>query len=702
MKSLIILVIMLITLNTISQNIVYPLSKKVDTVDNYFGTKVPDPYRWLENDTAKDVAEWVKAENIVTNKYLDKILFRNDLKKRLTKLWNFPKVSAPFKRGGKYFCYKNNGLQNQSVLYMMNSPKDSGKIILDPNKLSTDGTVSLASMDISADGKILAYSVARGGSDWNEIYFLNIETGKLLNDHLNWVKFSGISWFNDGIFYSGYTPPEKGKELSQKNEYHKLYYHKLATEQSADKIIIENKKEPLHSFFASVTDDQKFLCIYEENVGNMGNALHIADLTKKNYQIITLVNKYDNEFTVLENINDDIYIKTNDNAKKYKLIKINFQNPDISKSTIVIPENTDVLDGVSFMENKIVTIYMKDAHSELKVFDLNGNFLYNISTPAIGTVNSFNSDKNSDIAFYDFTSYNFPTTVFLYNSVNKTSKIFFKPSIDFNGDNYEVKQVFYESKDKTKISMFLVYKKGIVLNGNNPTLLYGYGGFNISMTPGFSASRILWLENGGVYAVANLRGGGEYGEEWHLAGTKLKKQNVFDDFISAAEYLIKENYTSKEYLAIQGGSNGGLLIGAVINQRPDLFKVALPAVGVMDMLRYHKFTIGWSWVTDYGNSENKEEFEYIYKYSPLHNIKPNINYPAVLVTTADHDDRVVPAHSFKYIATLQENYKGKNPVLIRIETKAGHGAGKPTSKMIDEAVDIYSFVFYNMGIVPKY
>jgi len=693
---------MLITINTISQNIVYPISKKVDTVDNYFGTKVPDPYRWLENDTAKDVADWVKAENNVTNKYLDNISFRNDLKKRLTKLWNFPKVSAPFKRGGKYFCYKNNGLQNQSVLYMMNSPKDSGKIILDPNKLSTDGTVSLASMDISADGKILAYSVARGGSDWNEIYFLNIETGKLLNDHLNWVKFSGISWFNDGIFYSGYTPPEKGKELSQKNEYHKLYYHKLATEQSADKIIIENKKEPLHSFFASVTDDQKFLCIYEENVGNMGNALHIADLTKKNYQIITLVNKYDNEFTVLENINDDIYIKTNDNAKKYKLIKINFQNPDISKSTIVIPENTDVLDGVSFMENKIVTIYMKDAHSELKVFDLNGNFLYNISTPAIGTVNSFNSDKNSDIAFYDFTSYNFPTTVFLYNSVNKTSKIFFKPSIDFNGDNYEVKQVFYESKDKTKISMFLVYKKGIVLNGNNPTLLYGYGGFNISMTPGFSASRILWLENGGVYAVANLRGGGEYGEEWHLAGTKLKKQNVFDDFISAAEYLIKENYTSKEYLAIQGGSNGGLLIGAVINQRPDLFKVALPAVGVMDMLRYHKFTIGWSWVTDYGNSENKEEFEYIYKYSPLHNIKPNINYPAVLVTTADHDDRVVPAHSFKYIATLQENYKGKNPVLIRIETKAGHGAGKPTSKMIDEAVDIYSFVFYNMGIVPKY
>jgi prolyl oligopeptidase len=557
-------------------------------------------------------------------------------------------------------------------------------------------------MDISPDGKLLAYAIARGGSDWNEIYFMNIETGKLLSDHLEWVKFSGIGWFNEGIYYSGYTPPSKGKELSQKNEYHKLYYHKLGTEQSADKIVIEDKKEPLRNFYASVTEDQKYLVISEENVGSLGNALHIYDLSKPNSKIITLVPGFDTEFGVVDNVGSELYIRTNLAAKKYKLIKVDISTPNISNAIDILPETKDVLSSVSFCGNTLVATYMKDAHSEIMIYDYSGKFLNNLNLPALGTVNTFNSGKNDAEAFYDFTSYNYPTTVFQYDYKTGESKEYFKPAIDFDGSAYEVKQVFYESKDKTKISMFIVSKKGITLDGNNPTLLYGYGGFNISLTPGFSTSRVIWLENGGVYAVANLRGGGEYGEEWHLAGTKLKKQNVFDDFIAAAEYLIKEKYTSPDYLAIQGGSNGGLLVGAVANQRPDLFKVALPAVGVMDMLRYHKFTIGWSWVTDYGNSDNKEEFEYIYKYSPIHNISDKAEYPAIMVTTADHDDRVVPAHSFKYIATLQEKYKGSNPVLIRIETSAGHGAGKPTSKQIDESVDIYSFIFKNMGITPKY
>ncbi len=702
-KVLYIITIMLVS-NVVlnAQKINYPVTKKVDTVDNYFGTKVPDPYRWLENDTAAEVAEWVKAENKVTFGYLNKIPFRQKMKERLTKLWNFPKQSAPFKKGGKYFCYKNNGLQNQSILYVMNSTSDTGRVLLNPNLLSNDGTVSLTSMDISQDGQILAYAIARGGSDWNEICFLNIETGKQLDDHLYWVKFSEIGWFKNGIYYSGYKPPEKGKELSQKNEYHKLYYHKLGTVQASDKIIFENKNEPLRNFYATVTDDQKFLCISEENAGSMGNALHIQDLSKADSKPITFVSKFDNEFGVEENIGDELFIRTNFNAKKYKLIKVNFSNPVLSKAVDILPETDNVLSSVSFCGKNIVALYMKDAHSELKVYDYSGKFLNNVDLPSIGTLNSFNSNKNDSLAFYDFTSFNYPATVFLYHSKTGVSKEYFKPRIDFDGSNYEVKQVFYTSKDGTKIPMFIVYKKGIKLDSKNPTLLYAYGGFNISLTPSFSASRILWLENGGVYAVANLRGGGEYGEEWHLTGTKLKKQNVFDDFIAAAEYLFKEKYTSSQFLAVQGGSNGGLLIGAVANQRPDLFKVALPAVGVMDMLRYHKFTIGWSWVTDYGNSENKEQFEYIYKYSPIHNIKQNVEYPAIMVTTADHDDRVVPAHSFKYIATLQEKYKGQNPVLIRIETKAGHGAGKPTSKMIDEAVDIYSFIFYNMGITPKY
>ena len=684
------------------ESLIYPETKKTDTIDVYFGTNVPDPYRWLENDTAKEVSEWVKQQNKLTFDYLNKIPFREKMKERLTKIWNYPKQSAPFKKGEKYFMYKNNGLQNQSILYVMNSLTDSARILLDPNTLSDDGTVSLDGMDVSPDGKLLAYSISRGGSDWNEIYFKNIETGEMLPDHLLWVKFSGLSWYKDGVFYSGYTPPVKGKELSQKNEFHKLYYHKLGSDQSTDNIISEDKNEPLRTYVAYVTEDQNYLFTWIENAGSLGHSLYVTDLNKKDAKAIHLTSTFDNRFDLVNNNGPEFFIMTNKNAKKNKLIKVNYNNPDTSEWKEILPESDNVLTSVSIIKDNLVAIYMKDAHSVVNFYDLNGKFKNSMELPAIGTVNSFNTDKNDSIAFYDFTSYNYPTTIFKYSINTGKSEVFFKPEINFDGNLYEVKQVFYKSKDNTKIPMFIIHKKGIELNGKNPTLLYAYGGFNISLTPGFSTSRVLWLENGGVFAIANLRGGGEYGEEWHLAGTKLKKQNVFDDFIAAAEYLINQKYTSSDFLAIQGGSNGGLLVGAVTNQRPELFRVALPAVGVMDMLRFHKFTIGWSWVTDYGSSDNKEEFEYLFKYSPIHNIRENINYPAVLVTTADHDDRVVPAHSFKYIATLQEKYHGSNPVLIRIETSAGHGGGKPTSKVIDEAVDIYSFIFQNMGITPKY
>ncbi|MGQ9847177.1 MAG: prolyl oligopeptidase family serine peptidase, partial [Bacteroidales bacterium] len=675
-------------------------TKKVDTIDTYFNINVPDPYRWLENDTATDVKNWVKAQNKITFEYLNAIPFRNNIKERITQLFNYEKRTTPFKKGNNYFYFKNDGLQNQSVLYTTSNISQPGKILLDPNTLSSDGTVALTSMAISPDGKILAYAIAKAGSDWNEIYFKEIESGKVLPDTLRWVKFSAIAWYNNGIFYSGYENPEKGKELTQSNKYHKLFYHKLGNMQSQDVVVMERPTEPFQNFYASNTSDDQILCIYEEKARELGNALHIMNLNATKPIIQTVIANFKYQYSVIDHKDNFIYIKTNENANNYKVIRINVHQ--LNKSETIIPEANDVISNVSISLDKIVVTYMHDAHSVVKVFDLQGKFLYNIELPCIGTVNSFNTDLNDEIAFFDFTSFNFPTTIFKYNLNSKTSEVWFKPQIDFNENDYEVKQVFYESKDKTKIPMFIVHKKGILLNGKNPTLLYGYGGFNISLTPSFSTTRLVWLEQGGILAVANLRGGGEYGEKWHLAGTKLKKQNVFDDFVAAAKYLIDQKYTSPEYLAIQGGSNGGLLVGAVVNQHPELFKVALPAVGVMDMLRFHKFTIGWSWTSDYGSSDNKEEFEALYKYSPIHNIKENTNYPAILVTTADHDDRVVPAHSYKYIATLQEKCKGSNPTLIRIETQAGHGGGKPTAKIIDEAADIYAFIFYNMNITPEY
>lgn len=700
MKNIVLFIIIMVMFSCDFEKIQYPVTKKTNIIDDYFGTKVLDPYRWLECDTCSDVKEWVNAQNQVTFAYLAKIPFRNSLKERITQLYDYQRQSAPDKKGKYYFYFKNEGLQNQPVLYITDDVNKEGRVLLDPNELSKEGTISLTNYSISPDGKIMAYSISKAGSDWNEIYFKEIETGKMLTDTVKWVKFSGIVWFQDGIFYSGYEPPKKGEELSQSNQFHKLYYHRLGNSQKNDVIVLENKNEPLQNFYAFATSDDKIMAIYLYKAGQLGNALHYMDFSKTKPIIQPIFDTYDIQYHVIDHINQHLYIKTNQEANNYKIIRVSLKDKKIET---IIPETKDVIKNAVLTNQHLVVNYMQDAQSVLKVFTLEGKFLYDIALPTIGTVNNLNTSALDSILFFDFTSFNFPTSIFMHNVTKNEQKLIFKPIIpNFSEDNYEVKQVFYESKDGTKVPMFIVYNKNISLNGKNPTILYGYGGFNISLMPSFSSTRLAWLEQGGIYVVANLRGGGEYGKSWHLAGTKLNKQNVFDDFIAAAEYLIKNKYTSPEYLAIQGGSNGGLLVGAVANQRPELFRVTLPAVGVMDMLRFHKFTIGWSWVTDYGSSENKEEFEALYKYSPIHNIKENVEYPSTLVTTADHDDRVVPAHSFKYIATLQEMYKGKRPMLIRIETQAGHGSGKPTAKIIEEIADIYAFTFYEMGFIPNY
>ncbi|MBI5217489.1 MAG: S9 family peptidase [Bacteroidia bacterium] len=680
----------------------YPEPRKVYQADDYFGTKVEDPYRWLENDTSKETAEWVKAQNKVTFDYFAKIPFRDKIRERLKQLWDFPKTTAPFKKYGHYFFYKNDGLQNQSLLCVKEKIDEEEKVLLDPNRLSENGTVALTKIGISKDGKYLAYGIARGGSDWNEVFVKEIESSKELDDHLQWVKFSNSAWFKDGFFYSGYSAPKKGTELSKKNEYHKLFYHKLGTKQSADNIIMEDKKNPLRMFYAQVTDDEKYLLIFEENAGNRGQAVYYKDLSKPNSKIINLIGGFENEFSFIDNTNNNLLFRTNFKAPKYRLVSIDVNNPGKENCKEIIPEKENVLESCQAAAGKIVISYMKDAYTQIELYSYDGKPAGKIDLPGIGTVTAFNGGKNDSIAFYTFASFVTPGDHYKYDFSKSRSEIYQSSKIKFDGTKYETKQVFFKSKDGTKIPMFITYKKGLVLDGNNPTIIYGYGGFNVSQTPDFKIPYVLWLENGGIYAVVNLRGGGEYGKAWHEAGTKLKKQNVFNDFIAAAEYLIKEKYTCPDKLAARGGSNGGLLVGAVVNQRPDLFKAAIATVGVMDMLRYQKFTIGWNWVSDYGSSDNKDEFRYIYKYSPLHNIRENINYPAVLITTADHDDRVVPAHSFKYISTLQEKYKGPNPVMIRIETMAGHGAGKPTAKLIEEYTDVFSFIFFNLGVTPEY
>ena len=677
----------------------YPTTKKLEVKDTYFGTEVKDPYRWLEDDNSSETAEWVKAQNELTFGYLSKLPYRDQIKNRLTELWDYPKFGTPFKEAGKYFFYKNDGLQNQSVLYTTNDLSAEATVLLDPNTLSDDGTAALSGIEISNDGKYLIYQVAKSGSDWNEIFVKNIETGEMLPDHIKWVKFSGVSWYNDGFFYSAYDQPEAGSELSKANEYQKVYFHQLGTEQAADQLVVSDPTNPKQMFGAGLTDDKRFLLV-SKSQGTHGNALDFKDLSKKNSGFIKLMESYEFEFNPVENIGDDLFVLTNYKAPKYRLIKINTNKPAESDWVDVIPEKKDVLESVRLISGKLVVNYMTDARTKVEVYSYDGVLDHEVQLPGIGSVSAFSGKKDEAIAFFSFTSFNTPGEIYKYDFTTNQSSLHFRPEVKFNSDDFEVKQDFYASKDGTKIPMFIVHKKGIELNGSNPTLLYAYGGFNISLTPSFSASRMAFIENGGVFALANLRGGGEYGEEWHMAGTKLQKQNVFDDFIAAAEYLISQKYTSSQKLAIQGGSNGGLLVGAVTNQRPDLFKVALPAVGVMDMLRFHKFTIGWAWASDYGSSEDSEEmFKYLYNYSPYHTIKQGAEYPAVLATTADHDDRVVPAHTFKYMARLQEYGAGnKLPLLVRIDTKAGHGAGKPTAKVIEEYTDVWSFVFYHLGM----
>ncbi|MDD2204242.1 MAG: prolyl oligopeptidase family serine peptidase [Bacteroidales bacterium] len=696
--SLILIVIIMISCTTKEKRPDYPVTMKQDVVDDYFGTQVADPYRWLENDTSVQTAEWVKEQNEVTFKYLDKIPFREKMKERLTAQWDYPKSSAPFKDNGRWMIYKNTGLQNQSVLYLLKDMYDrEGEILLDPNTLSADGTVALSDIAVSKDGKSLIYSISRGGSDWNEFYVMDIDTRKLYDDHIMWVKFSGISAFNDGFFYSRYPQPIEGDELKGANENCMAYFHKIGTPQSQDELVYSEPNDPNRSFSISPTEDGKYLFLYTSE-STTGNALAFKKVDDAKFTPV--IENCEKDYYLVNVIDGKFYIFTNDDAPKYRLIAIDPAKPAKKYWQEIIPENDYVLQNVSALNKHLFANYLKDAHSVIQVFDFAGNYKYNVDA-GIGSISGFNGELEDDAVFFSITSFNVPSIIYLYNVSKNIYKEYSRSKIQFNPDEYTTTQVFFNSKDGTKIPMFLTYKKGIELDGNNPTLLYGYGGFNISITPGFSISRLPLLENGGVLAVVNLRGGGEYGEEWHKAGIIMHKQNVFDDCIAAAEYLIDNKYTSPQHLALQGGSNGGLLVGAVVNQRPDLFAVALPAVGVMDMLRYHKFTIGRYWASDYGTSEDsKEMFEYLYAYSPLHTIKSDVEYPAVLVTTGDHDDRVVPAHSFKYAATLQEKYQGNHPTLIRIETQAGHGAGKPTTKIIDEIVDEWAFMFYNMGVEP--
>ena len=682
------------------QSYMYPETKKVDTADVYFGTTVEDPYRWLEDDMSGETKTWVDEQNKVTNNFLAQIPFRDKIADRLKTLWNYEKFSAPFKKAGRYFYTKNDGLQNQSVLYYQNSLEDSAIVLIDPNKLSETGTTALSGTSVSDDGKYIAYSISIGGSDWNEIFVKDIETGQDLNDHLKWIKFSSMAWYKDGFFYGRYEKPT-GSALSSKNTSQKIYYHKLNTAQSEDELVFENTDNQQRFYSPQVTNDKQFLILYEAE-STSGNNLLIKNLTVENAEFVKLDNEFKSDFSVVDHIDGKFYILTNFGAPKYKLVTLEDTKFETSAFTDVLAQKKDVLTGADLVQGKIIAEYMHDAHSILELYNYDGQFDKKIELPGIGSVSQIRSNKTDSFIFYAFTSFTRPTTIFKYSLEDGTNEVYKQPTLDFNPDDYETKQIFYPSRDGTEIPMFITLKKGVELNGELPTLLYAYGGFNISLTPSFSLKRIIWLENGYVYAQPNIRGGGEYGEKWHKAGTLLQKQNVFDDFIAAAEYLISEKYTNSSKLTINGGSNGGLLIGAVANQRPELFAVGLPAVGVMDMLRYHKFTIGWAWASDYGTSADSIQFENLYKYSPVHNVKSHTEYPAMLVTTGDHDDRVVPAHSFKYIATLQEKYEGEKPVMIRIETMAGHGAGKPTEKQIQEIADTWSFAFINMGVTPKY
>ena len=674
----------------------YPETLKKEVVDNYFDVDVIDPYRWLEDDMSKETEAWVKAENKTTFAYLNNISFRSDLKKRLEYLWNYEKISAPFKEGEFTYFYKNDGLQNQYVIYRQKE-NETPEVFLNPNEFSKDGTISLGGLSFSDSGSIVAYSISEGGSDWRKIIVMDVYSKEIMEDTIIDVKFSGLSWKkNEGFFYSSYDKPE-GSELSAKTDQHKLYYHKIGTAQSEDRLVFGGTEEEKHRYVGgSVTEDGNYLFV-SASVSTSGNKLFIKDLSKPKSTFVAILNHTDSDTYVMENEGSKLYLATNLNAPNKKIVTVDASNPSPENWVDFIPETEHVLSpssggGYFFAE------YMVDAVSKVKQYNYEGEIVYDVELPGIGSVGGFRGKKEDSVLYYSFSNYKTPSTIYSYNPSDGKSIIYKKPDVDFNPENYVSNQVFYSSKDSTKVPMIITHKKGLKLNGKNPTILYGYGGFNISLTPSFSIANAVWMEQGGIYAVPNLRGGGEYGKKWHKAGTKMQKQNVFDDFIAAAEFLIENKYTSSEFLAVRGGSNGGLLVGAIMTQRPELMKVALPAVGVLDMLRYHTFTAGAGWAYDYGTAEDsKEMFEYLLGYSPVHNVKKGIEYPATLVTTGDHDDRVVPAHSFKFAAELQEKQSGNNPTLIRIETDAGHGAGTPVSKTIEQYSDIFGFTLFNMG-----
>ncbi|HIK16754.1 MAG TPA: S9 family peptidase [Leptolyngbyaceae cyanobacterium M33_DOE_097] len=684
----------------------YPKTPTVDQVDTYHGVKVADPYRWLENPDSTETQAWITAQNQLTEKFLDGVGVRQKINQRLTELWNFEKYGVPFKEGEpetsakgqadtqRYFYFKNDGLQNQSVLYTLKKLDDTPKVLLDPNTLSEDGTVALSGIAVSDNSNLLAYGLSTAGSDWQEWKVRDIETGEDLPDLVRWVKFSGAAWTpdNQGFFYSRYDEPNEKTQLEDVNYFQKLYYHRLGTPQSEDVLIYERPDHKDWGFSGGVSEDGHYLIISVWLGTDSRNLVFYKDLTQPDAPVVELIREFEAEYSFIENEGTRFWFRTDLDAPRGKLIAIDIAKPDRENWQEIIPEAEETLQSVGLLNNQFVASYLKDAYDQIKIFDLNGQFVKEVELPGIGSVGGFGGDRGDTETFYSFTSFTTPATIYRYNMVTGESSVFRQPEVAFEPDDYETKQVFYTSKDGTRIPMFITHKKGVQLDGNNPTILYGYGGFNVSLTPSFSISNLVWMEMGGVYAMPNLRGGGEYGEDWHQAGMKLKKQNVFDDFIAAAEWLIDNRYTTPKKLAISGGSNGGLLVGACMTQRPELFGAALPAVGVMDMLRFHQFTIGWAWTSEYGSPENPEEFKVLYAYSPLHNLKPGVAYPATLITTADHDDRVVPAHSFKFAAALQAAHRGNAPVLIRIETKAGHGAGKPTAKIIEEISDRWAFL----------
>ncbi|MFH0842234.1 MAG: prolyl oligopeptidase family serine peptidase [Bacteroidota bacterium] len=699
MKNLFYILIALFLLSSCTggtkEKIVYPVTKTGNVVDTIFGTPVPDPYRWLEDDMSEETAAWVKEQNLVTFSYLEKIPYREQIKEKLTDMYNYEKFGMPHREGDYIYYSKNDGLQNQYVIYRQKEGEEP-EVFLDPNTFSADGTISLGGMGFSKDGSLVAYEISEGGSDWRKVIVMNAPSKEIIGDTLKDIKFSGIAWQgNDGFYYSSYDKP-KGSQLTAMTDHHKLYYHMLGTKQSEDKIIFGADRVRRY-VGGYLTEDERYLVV-TASISTTGNELYIKDLTKKNSDFLTIDDNFDSDNYIIDNEGSKLYVSTNFNAPNTKIVTVDASKPDTENWVDFIPETENVL-SPSTGAGYIFANYLKDAISYVKQYDRNGTLVRDISLPGLGSAGGFNAKKDAKELYYAFTNYTTPPTIYKMDPLTGSTEIYKKPDVKFNGDDYESVQIFYESKDGTRVPMIITYKKGTQMDGKNPTILYGYGGFNISETPEFGITNALWLEMGGIYAVPNIRGGGEYGEKWHIAGTKMNKQNVFDDFIAAAEYLINNKYTSTEYLAVRGGSNGGLLVGAVMTQRPELFKVALPAVGVMDMLRYHKFTAGAGWAYDYGTAdESPEMFNYILKYSPVQNIREGIDYPATLVTTGDHDDRVVPAHSFKYAAHLQAKHTGDDPVLIRIETRAGHGAGTPVSKTIEQYADIFSFTLWNMGI----